>query len=443
MIKPTQRSFWRSFKKIYLTACLFSVSAACSALPGIFPAAPTPVRTAVALPPTPSPTPPAAIVNTFHPPQDLTIWLPPEFDPSANSPAGSLLHARLDEFSKANNIQVKVRIKAASGQGGLLDSLSAAGAAAPLAMPGVIALPRTDLETAALKGLLVPLDGVTAALNNPDWYDYAHQLALVQGATFGLPFAGDALVIIYRPSKISVPPATWDAILRINQPIAFPAASQQALIPILLYQSIDGEIEDAQRRPILQNEKLTQVFTLLRQAADRGVFPTWLSQYDNDEQIYQIYQDGQVNAAITWSSNFLADTPADSEIMPLPALSGQVISLAGGWSWSVVDPLPERRALSIKLVEWLVEPEFLAKWTEAAGYLPTRPSALADWKDQNLKAIFGQVTLAARPRPSSDLISSLGPVLREATLKVIRLEVDPQTAATAAVSRLSNPTPRP
>jgi ABC-type glycerol-3-phosphate transport system substrate-binding protein len=436
-------SVWRSVKRICLTACLLTVSAACSALPGIFPPAPTPVQTPVALPPTPTPTAPAAIVNTLHPPQDLTIWLPPEFDPSGSDPAADLLRARLDEFSQANGIQVRVRIKAASGQGGLLESLSAAGAAAPLAMPGVIALPRPDLETAALKGLLVPLDGVTAELNNADWYDYAHQLALVQGATFGLPFAGDALVVVYRPEKISVPPVSWDAILRSNQPMAFPAASQLALTPILLYQSIDGEIEDAQRRPILQNEELTQVFTLLRQAADRGVFPTWLSQYDNDAQVYQIYQDGQVNAVITWSSYYLSAPPQDSTIIPLPALSGKVTSLAGGWVWSVVDPLPERRALSIKLVEWLVDPKFLAKWTEAAGYLPTRPSALADWNNQNLKAVFGQVALAARPRPSSDLVSSLGPVLREAVLKVIRLEADPQSAAAAAVARLSNPTPRP
>jgi multiple sugar transport system substrate-binding protein len=435
--------FWLALRKIGLTACLLAISTACTALPGIFPPAATPVKTAMVLPPTPSPTAPVAIVNTLHPPQDLTIWLPPEFDPSTGSPAANLLSARLDAFSKANNIQVKVRIKAAAGQGGLLESLSAAGAAAPLAMPGVIALPRADMETAALKGLLAPLDSVTTALNNPDWYDYAHQLALVQGATFGLPFAGDALVIIYRPAKISIPPTSWDAILRINQPLAFPAASQQALTPIILYQSNDGEIEDAQRRPILQNDKLTMVFTLMRQAADRGVFPTWLSQYDNDAQVYKIYQDGQVNAAITWSSYVLAKPSPDTTITPLPTLSGKITSLAGGWAWSVADPLPERRALSIKLVEWLVEPGFLARWTEAAGYLPTRPSALAEWKDQNLKATFGQVALAARPRPSSDLIASLGPVLREATLKVIRLEAVPQAAAAAAVNRLINPTPQP
>ena len=48
--------------------------------------------------------------------------------------------------------RVEVRLKEAAGTGGLLKSLSAASAAAPLAMPAVVALSRPDLEAAALKG---------------------------------------------------------------------------------------------------------------------------------------------------------------------------------------------------------------------------------------------------------------------------------------------------
>jgi hypothetical protein len=82
-----------------------------------------------------------------------------------------------------------VRIKALDGPGGLLDALSAANAAAPLALPDLILLPRPQLETAALKGLLTPFDGLSASLNNGDWYDYARDLAQLQDSTFGLPLA--------------------------------------------------------------------------------------------------------------------------------------------------------------------------------------------------------------------------------------------------------------
>ncbi len=113
-------------------------------------------------------------------------------------------------------------------------------------------------------------------------------------------------------------------------------------------------------------------------------------------------------------------------------------TLATGWVWAVADPLPGRRALSAKLAEWLVDPAFLSEWSEAAGYLPTRPSVMAAWKDQTLKGIFSQVALSAQARPSNDLINSLGPVLKEATVKVIRKESDPTQAAGAAAEQLAS-----
>jgi multiple sugar transport system substrate-binding protein len=426
----------------WLAATLLICLNGCAGLPIISSIAPTPVstpaQTAAPLTPTPLLTP----QQSPQAPQDLTIWLPPEFNPSATNPGAVLLRDRLDQFSKDNGINIKVRIKAASGLGSLLESLNAASAAAPTALPGVIALPRLDLEAAAVKGQIYPLDGVSSAMNSSDWFDYAHQLALVQGATFGLPFAGDAMLIVYRPSKISVPPATWDAILRLGQPLAFPANSQQSLTTILLYQSLGGEIEDSQRRPVLKSDLLGQVFTLYRQTADRGVFPTWLSQYDSDAQVWQIYQEKRVDAVFTWSSFLLSSSGEDSAVLPIPSPTGKAASIATGWVWAVTDPIPERRAQSIKLIEWLSASDFLSRWSEVSGYLPTRPSALASWKNQNLKAVLSQVASAASARPSNDLMYSLGPVLREASIKVIRLEAEPLQAAADAADRLTNP-PQP
>jgi len=424
---------------VWLAVILLLFMNGCAGLPFLPSNAPTPASTPAQTAPPVTPTPLLTPQLSPQPPQDLTIWLPPEFNPTAANPGADLLRARLDQFAKDNGIKIKVRVKAASGLGSLLESLSAASAAAPTALPGVVALPRLDLEAAAVKGQIYPLDGVSSAMNNSDWFDYAHQLALVQGATFGLPFAGDAMLIVYRPSKISAPPATWDAILRLGQPLAFPVASQQSLTTILLYQSIGGEIEDSLRRPVLKSDLLGQVFSLYRQTADRGVFPTWLSQYDSDGQVWQIYQDKRVDAVFTWSSYFLASQGEDSAVLPIPSPAGKAASMATGWVWAVTDPIPERRAISIKLIEWLSESDFLAKWTEASGYLPTRPSALAGWKNQNLKAVLSQIATVAHAQPSSDLVSSLGPILREASMKVIRLESDPLKAASAASDRLVNP----
>ncbi len=380
--------------------------------------------------PTASATPHSAIV----------LWVPPEFDPNAETEAGKKLNQRLKEFSRQNGgVQVQVRVKASSGPGSLLESLGAAAAAAPSALPSVVALSRSDLEIAALRGLVHPLDGISTVIDETDWYDYARQLAMVQGATFALPFAGDALVIAYRPAKVAAPPVDWPAVFRLGQPLAFPAGDPQALFVLSLYQSVGGTVEDAQRRPMLEPDHLSQVLQMLGDGEQKAVFPNWLSQYETNGQVWQAYRDGRVNALVTWVSNYLTSLPPDTAAVPVPKVNDTSMSLATGWGWAVADAIPEHRALSVKLAEFLVQGEFMASWTEAAGYMPTRPSTLAAWSNQSLKTLLSPVAVSAQARPTVDQLSSLGPVLKEASLKVLKRESDPTQAAQAASEKLASP----
>jgi len=394
---------------------------------------------------------PAGLTPSTSSSTTLKVWLPPEFNPQADTEAGRLLRERIRAFEEANGVQVQVRVKDADGPGSLLEALTAASAAAPLALPSLVALPRSDLEVAALKGLIVPLDGLSTQIDEPDWYAYARSLAMVQGTAFALPFAGDALVVVYRPGRVVAPPDSWDAIFRLGQPVAFPASDAQALTVLALYRSLGGEIEDAQRRPILSPEALTPVLQLVADAEERGMFPFWLSQYETFSQVWQAYTEERVNVAVVWSSSYLAGLPADSSAMPLPPLVGGKTAvkdgaaqqtLATGWGWAVADPMPERRVLAARLAEYLTAGDFLASWTEAAGYLPTRPSSLASWSNGALKTLFSPIAASAQARPSNDLVSSEGPALREAVLKMLKREATPEEAARAASDRLAAPQSR-
>ena len=113
-------------------------------------------------PQTPTATPLSTSESTQPVPQPtvLRIWVPPQFDPESGSPAGDLLQERLNLYTAERpDLRIETRVKASSGTGGLLDSLSSANAAAPLVVPDLILLPRAGLEIAALKGLLFPFDG--------------------------------------------------------------------------------------------------------------------------------------------------------------------------------------------------------------------------------------------------------------------------------------------
>jgi len=118
---------------------------------------------------TPTPDAEATAEATVEPVTSLTLWVPPEMDPESGTEASLILNERLLLFSGMHGgLEVIVRVKDASGTGGLLDALTATSEAAPDALPDLIALTRTDLETAALKDLIFSLDGLTDIPDNAD-----------------------------------------------------------------------------------------------------------------------------------------------------------------------------------------------------------------------------------------------------------------------------------
>lgn len=386
-----------------------------------------------------TPTPEMTITAevTLQPVTSLTVWVPPEMDPALETEASVLFANRLKLFSDMNNgLEINVRVKAASGAGGLLDALTATSAAAPDALPDVIALARPDLESAALKGLIFTMDGLTEIPDDTDWYGFTREMALLQGSTFGLPFAADSLVLVYRPISIPTFPGSWTELLEENRVLAFPAESDQALFPLALYQAEGGVIQDNQRRPALEIDPLTEVFRLFQEGVQSGAFPEWLSQYQNTGQVWNAFREGQTDLVVTWFSNFLKDAPADAAVVPLFPMSESAVSFGTGISWAVAAPEEHRRPIAVDLAEFLVQPDFLSAWTSAAGYLPPRPSSLEGWQDQSLRTKVSQVTLMTRLRPSNDIIASLGPIFREGTRQILLDLIDPGQAAQMSIESL-------
>ncbi|HJW89464.1 MAG TPA: extracellular solute-binding protein [Anaerolineales bacterium] len=428
-------------KTIVLTLGLFSlVLMACAGLPAPFGAAtqtPTSAPTAtIAVEPittkVPSPEPEGPMV--------LRIWVPPQFDPASGRPAGALLQARLDEFkSRRSGVGVEVRVKAETGSGGLLDSLSTANSAAPLALPDLVLLPRGELEIAAIKGLLFPHEDLTNNLDGGDWYPYAEQLARLQNSVFGLPFASDGLLLAYRPADVPQPPGDWESALGVAAPLIFPAADESALHTLIQYLATGAKIQDEEGRPVLDSQALTQVLSFYQQAQTAGVMPFWLTQYSNDDQAWEAYTQKGGNLVITWISRYLGELPGDTAAAPLPTQDGEVFTLVNGWVWALSNPQIERHALSVELADFLTSGDFLAKFTETGGYLPQRASALAGWSNPALKSLIGEIVNAAQVLPPADVLTVLSPAFHQATIEVLKDQADPATAAQQASQGLANP----
>jgi multiple sugar transport system substrate-binding protein len=396
--------------------------------------------------PLPSPTPTASFQPTPQGTQSaagptiIRLWLPPEFDPGNGTTAGDLLQERLNQFTAQRaDIRIETRVKAASGTGGLLDSLSSASAAAPLIVPDLILLPRSSLEIAALKGLLFPLDDLTDPLGEDDWYPYAQEMGQIQTSTFGLPFAGNALISLFRPAEIETLAFDWTTAIDAGQPIAFPAAEEEAYFPIAQYLSTGAPLQDVDGRPFLDSGALTSVLNFFSEAEAAGVMPFWLTQFTNDSQSWNAYTDNRADAAVTWTNRYLGTLPGDTSAAPILTQDGTPFTLATGWLWALSNSQTERHEISVELAEFLTDSEFLSSWSEAAGYLPPRASALDGWSNIPLRNLVSQLVESARLIPSNEVMAVISPALSQATVAILKQQSTPAQAANTAIESLENP----
>jgi len=186
------------------------------------------------------------VIDTAPELNSLTIWLSEQLDPSINTQAGEILLRRLDTFSQEYpEISIKIRIKADDGPGNLIDSLSSANAAAPGAIPDLVAFSYEDMQAAFFKGLLYPYDGLTDAMADEDWYSFTdvkdQEQAIIDRAGW---VVGNKIGIVSAAagtnnSTIQIQDRSSDASLSAYITIAWTAAG------MTYYQSASGSLSFA------------------------------------------------------------------------------------------------------------------------------------------------------------------------------------------------------
>lgn len=361
-------------------------------------------------------------------PRVLRIWLPPQFNPNTNTASSALLKQRMASFEAEHpGVEIDIRIKAEEGEADLLNSLSITSMAASGALPDLVALPRHALRAAAQKGLVRSFEDLPINADGSDWFAYARDLAEVDGISYGLPFAGDALVIIYRPELVWI--KTWDDILLSESQLVFAAADPQAQVGLSLYVSAGGELVDARGAPMLDQEILTRVLEIFSKGRAAALFPDASINISADEQVLQEYRARRAEMAIVHVSNYR--DAQDGLLQPLMGLDEEHLTFATGWVWALAGQNPENQELSLELVEFLTEDDFLGPWTNEAGYLPTRRSVLNEVEDTAIPAVID----AAQPIPSLEILQTLGPIMQDALIRVLNGE-QPEAVARSVVDEM-------
>ena len=359
----------------------------------------------------------------------LVLWVPPEFDPNIGTHAAEVFKERLDSFHlEYPNLIVEVRLKALDGRGGLLDSISTASMAAPKALPALVALPTRDMETAALKGLLLPLDNVFNDYQNPDWLPYAAELSMDEGSHYGVPFAGDILVMAYRPLQSPYPPVSWQELALQDLAVTFPAADPNATIATSMYLSAGGKLLNESDFPTLEQAPLFKSFSILNNGTKTGAFPVWITQFDSFDESWDAFVNQQTGYSINWASQYLKNPPANISVTAVPKFGDNQVTLAQGWSWCIPNISVEQQLYSILLMKYLSDANFVNVWGQAAGYVPVRKSGFDNWQGNDLAPIIVYLTTRAQVMPPSLITHITSPILETSMVQVVKMQVFYQQA---------------
>jgi len=416
-------------RNAYCVILALLISGCSSLAPLLATPTPAPVLEATS---TPQATPTVTAPATTNLPRLLRIWLPPRFDPDVETSAAGLLKQRLQDFeNEYPNIQLEVRIKSETD---ILNTLTVTNNAAPEAMPDLIALSYSDMRTVASAGFLHPLEGLTSVLQDPDWYAFARELGHLKNTEYGIPFASDVLLTIYRPSVFKELPGTWEGLFESGTYMVFPISDPKALLSLSLYLSDGGTLVDDQGAITLNEDALVHLLSFYKQMIETETILMQTKDYQTDTQSLQFYRDGRADMAVVWASS---DVHTQSGgYLPLLGLNNTHYSLGDGWVWALAGSNTENQPLAVELASYLIESNYMSDWTHAYGILPTRPQALSGWEGDSLKVSLNDVLQSAHPVPPKDVVSVVGPLLQEALIRIINGE-QPEVVARSVVESLN------
>jgi ABC-type glycerol-3-phosphate transport system substrate-binding protein len=417
-----------------IVLCISAWISACVATPTPTALVPTPEVTA-----SPAPTIAVSAPTPAESVTALNLWLPPQFAPQAEVPGGNTLAAQLTQFEAVYpDRSVRVRVKAARGPGGLIESLLTAYNVAPEALPDVVALDQEGLALASEAGVVVPLENLISAETFADYYPFAQALARVEDQVVGLPFAADARVLVYNTDVYTSAPARWAEVM--TGTLIFPGAEPGSLTVLAEYLASGGALADQTGKPMLETAPLAVALNALRTVQQAGVLPLNTLAYTDTATTWQVFRERRASLALTSVQWYLAERSrvlASSAALP-PTGEGTPFTLATGWSWAVVNKGADEAA-ALELLNWLSDSARMAEWTKAARVLPTRASALEGWGSTPFTPLAADVLTRARLQPPTRLLEVVGPALQKAADDVLNGRATSTEAATAAAQSLSQP----
>ncbi len=426
-----QRTIWHG-AAITITLIVMAVSG-CALTPTMSPTGNEPSIPTLSFPtPTvlPSPTP----IPT-QPPR-LTLWVTEFVSPASNSNRAQVFAQQIAAFQAVHpDLDIEVIRKKSDGKGGVRDMLTTASAVAPAVLPDLVALDVLTLRDMAREGILAPLDGLLPSALLSDLYPFAIQAGAVQDRLMGVQFQANIEYAVYNTSKIAVPPLTWDELFNSGATYILPIAGRDGLVNdafLIQYLSAGGELVDAAGNPALNKKVLVDVLTFYQYGLESGTILSDSLKYRLVEDCWPKYLQAQVTLSNISANLYLSGRSLLEPVSvatSIPTRDGKTLALSRGYAWALIARDATRQANAIKMLEWLLYSPNLAAWNQAAGYLPTRRSAMELMGHDAWAALMYNQLENTRPYTTSETLQRVYRAMQEAVKAVAIDHVAPETAA--------------
>jgi ABC-type glycerol-3-phosphate transport system substrate-binding protein len=374
----------------------------------------------------------------------LTLWTIEAVSPQAQGDAGMVFDRGLVAFESAYpDVQVSVVLKNESGKGSVSDYLRTASQAAPGVLPDVIVLDVADLGPTTRNGLLVPLDGLLSPSLVDDLLPGAQAAGTVDGQLTGIPFEMDVEHLIYNTNKLTSTPMFWTDVISANTTYVFPAKGTNGLVNdafLIQYLALGGRLQDDEGRPFLDEQALQATLEYYHQGVSEGVIPPEVLAIGSPDDIWPDYVAAEVGMAHASGHRFLRDKEVlgSTDYTSIPTHDGTALTIGRGRALAIVTHEPDRQAMALRLIEWLMAPDNIVAWSQATSFLPTRYAAFDMIGDSDPYWSFLQHQLEiARPSPAFPEYDQIGRVLQQAVIEVLSEEATPEEAAAAAVDAIT------
>ena len=240
----------------------------------------------------------------------------------------------------------------------------------------------------------------------------------------------------YNQKEIAFPPATWQELAAQHSAVAINLEDPLALFPLSIYSSFGGTLTDESRKPILGADPLTRTYQLIFTGAGSNAFPAWLVNLHSTNDSLNALEQGQSSYALVWASQVLHSADENISLAPVPGNSTNPSGFVDGWMLCITNPNAELSSMDILLADYLLQPEFLASWSEAAGYLPAQRSVLENWQNKTIAGVLEKAADQSLVIPSISVQQATTQILNQYTTSLIRRQTSPMQAVLDTLSAL-------